>query len=221
VDAIVHQKLDQWLLMIRFERMEMMKGPKTTVYFGDLPIKNIPKRAAMAVSVKLNHHFSFNPCSTRFDIDTGLLTAKAVRTLLVHWLQKTNRLFEAHEVQFQNGFYRDIAVLRAARFFGMERYTDSIMKHYVEYMRTKVPHYDEIAYAEAMRTSEKDLVWTAMLNHLTHLRYTSQIDDAAKFSKFLKKHPDYNVAMSRTDRYFKTRAAEKHLHRICNFVTGE
>jgi hypothetical protein len=200
VDAIVHQKLDQWLLMIRFERMEMMKGPKTTVYFGDLPIKNIPKR---------------------FDIDTGLLTAKAVRTLLVHWLQKTNRLFEAHEVQFQNGFYRDIAVLRAARFFGMERYTDSIMKHYVEYMRTKVPHYDEIAYAEAMRTSEKDLVWTAMLNHLTHLRYTSQIDDAAKFSKFLKKHPDYNVAMSRTDRYFKTRAAEKHLHRICNFVTGE
>jgi hypothetical protein len=218
---MVHQKLDHWLLMIRFERMNLVKGPKITVYIGDLAIKNVPKRAAMALSKKLNDYFNANPGSTRFDIDAGLLTANAVRTLLVHWPQRTSPKFEAHEVWIHGGFRRNIAVLQAARFLGMERYTNNIMQHHVEYMRTQIPHYDEIATVEAMRSSDKDPVWTTMVNHLSQLRHTGQIDDAIKFSKFLKRHPELASAMNRTDQYFRDKAAQKHRYRIFNFMTGE
>ncbi|KAJ4360992.1 uncharacterized protein N0V89_001561 [Didymosphaeria variabile] len=226
-NAVVHQQLDNWLLMIRFERMNMMKGPKISISIGDVLIRGIYKRAAMAVSRTLNEHFTMAPHSTHFHFEAGSLEIKAVCTLLISWLRETSKIFEAHEVRFRKRFHTNIAILRAARLLGMERYTNIIMQSYINYVQTEVPYYHEIACVEAMRTSHKDPVWTAMVNHLSHLRYTGQIPDPKTFSKFHRKHPELAGAMYYTDQFFKAKAAEdrrgypliKHL--ICDYETGQ
>ncbi|KAF2450037.1 hypothetical protein P171DRAFT_481086 [Karstenula rhodostoma CBS 690.94] len=226
-DVVVHQKLDNWMLMIRQERIAMMKGPKITIYIGTVAISNIPKRAAMAVSKTLNHFFTDNRQSSRFDFEAGLLTQKAVRALLVHWLQETSDIFEAHEVPLQGSFTRDMAVLRAARYLGMEPYTKSMLNYYTNYMRTTVPTPREIGCVEAMRTPWKDPVWTALINRLARLRHTGQIEDPEKFSRLLIKHPDVAYYMDRTDEYLKNRAAEKrqryqgYVPQKCDSTTGQ
>ncbi|OAG06340.1 uncharacterized protein CC84DRAFT_1205861 [Paraphaeosphaeria sporulosa] len=223
LDAIVHQHLEDWRLMIRQERMYMMQGPKITIYIGATPALTTSKRAAMAVSRTLNAHFTANPESTRFNFRAGKLTKKAIHTLLKHWLRETCKTFEAREVLLHNHYQRniaqaredikvgdfelDVAVLRASRLLGMEKYTKSIMKYYVNYIRTGMPQHKEIAYVEAMQTHPKDPLWTAMINRLAYLQYNNQIENSKKFFKLLKKHPDLSNRMESADQYFRSRAA--------------
>ncbi|KAL1600732.1 hypothetical protein SLS60_007120 [Paraconiothyrium brasiliense] len=185
-----------------------MKGPRITVSIGDVSVYNIPKRAAMAVSRTLNEHFTANPHSKELHFEAGSLETKAVRILLISWLRDTSKIFEAHQVHFRKQFHSNIAILRAARLLGMECYTNSILQYYISYMKTEVPHYHEIACVEAMHTSYKDPVWTAMVNHLA-------------------KHPRLAGAMYYTDRFLEVKDAEARRgyalveHLLCGYETGE
>ncbi|KAF9741891.1 hypothetical protein PMIN06_007996 [Paraphaeosphaeria minitans] len=240
LDAIVHQHLDDWRLMIGQERMYMMQGPTITIYIGGKPAVTTWKRAAMAVSRTLNGHFTANPESTRFDFAPGDLTRKAVYTLLRDWLQKTGKEFEAHEVLLHNqhdiaqaredvtinDFELDMAVLWAARVLGMEKYTDVITQYYLNYIRTGMPHHMEIACVEEMRASPENPLWTTMINRLTYLRHTNQIKDPKKFSIFLKKHPILANCIESADLHFRCRAAsngwdyDEQVHQEDHSTTG-
>lgn len=210
----IHQKVDNWLLMIRFERMELVKGPKISISIGDTTIPNIPRRAAMAVSQTLNKHFSTNTTGTNLHFEAGTLRPEAVRMLLVAWLQETCNTFEAEEVPLRYHFRRDISILQAARLLGMEPYTKSIMHHYVDYLYTQMPDDHEMACVEELRTSDRDPVWTKMINNLSHLRHKKRMPDPDRFAEFLKGHPDIARAVDEADAYFKARGQERRERRV-------
>lgn len=202
----------------------MMKGPRITIYISNVTVTKIPKRAAMAISKTLNDHFTANPHGDRFYFESGSLTAKSVRTLLLYWLRDTSNIFEAHEVLLHDHFRRDlaktsedikkedfeldVAVLRTSRLLGMEQYTKSMMQYYNTYITTGVPDLKEIACVEAMRTSSMDPLWTTTVNRLTYLRYNNLLADPKRFSKHLKKHPVLAKHMESADQYFRSRAAK-------------
>jgi hypothetical protein len=199
---VVHQKFDNLLEMIYQEREGLLKGPRITIYVGDVPVPDISKRAAMAVSSVLNKHFTSNPESLEYRFSRGQLNPGAIRLLLVGWMQETCQDFEAYAVPAQQTFGEDVAVLRAARLLGMERYCRHVLTQYVEYLKTQIPSYEEIVAVEKNATSDKDPLWTAMVNHLCHDRFKGLIPDAEDFEAFLEKHPRLKKAMESADAFF-------------------
>ncbi|KAJ4304801.1 hypothetical protein N0V90_000329 [Kalmusia sp. IMI 367209] len=203
------RKPDTWLVMIRFERIKMMQGPTITVSVGDVSIRDIPKRAAMVVSTTLSKYFTEHPEHSEYKFGYGSLDPGAVNALLVLYLRATCKVFEATEVPFRNTFYENVAILRAARLLGMERYTRSILRYYVKYLYDELPRYDEIVIIEDMATSNKDPLWTKMVNGLTHLQHKQQIPDPEIFAAFLVQHPKLSAAIASANGYFMNKARKQ------------
>lgn len=201
--------LRDWLKMPRHERSEMMAGPTIIIYIGDIAILNVARHVAVTLSKTLAAFFAEFPNDNSYRFEADLLDPRAVTTLLITWPQMTCGYSRAKQVRFQDHFHQDIAVLRAARFLGMEKYTNNILEAYIKYMKTQIPHYSEIAIVEDMRTSDKDPVWTSMVNHLCHLRHIGQIPDPEYFAEFLSQHPGLSATMVSVDQYFKAKAAER------------
>jgi hypothetical protein len=199
---IVDQVVDNMLEMIRQERQGLLKGPRITVYVGDVPVPGIAKRAAMAASPLFNKHFTGNPESLEYSFYKGQLNPGAIRLLLVGWLEEMCKDFEAYAVPPQQTFGEDVAILRAACLLGMERYCRHVLVEYVDYLKTQLPSYEEIVAVEKNATSEKDPLWTAMVNHLCHGRYKGLVPDTEDFETFLEKHPRLKKAMESADAFF-------------------
>ena len=125
----------------------------------------------MAASSVLNKHFTGNAESTEYRFLRGEIHPAAVRLLLIGWMRETCNEFEAYAIPIQNTFEEDVAVLRAVRLLGMERYCSHILSHYVNYLKTELPTYEHIIAVQQNATSYKDPLWTAMVNHLCHDRF--------------------------------------------------
>jgi DNA-directed RNA polymerase subunit N (RpoN/RPB10) len=169
---------------------------------GDTSVTDIPKRAAMAASSVLYKHFNTNPEALEYRFSRGYIHPGAVRFLLISWMRETCNEFEAYAIPAQKTFAEDIAILRAARLLGMERYCRHILIGYVDYLKTQLPSYEEIITVEQNATSDKDPLWTAMVNHLCHDRFKGLIPDAEDFEAFLEKHTRLKKAMESADNFF-------------------
>ncbi|KAI4655055.1 uncharacterized protein J4E79_008120 [Alternaria viburni] len=200
---VVEQALDNLLEMIRAQRQALLRGPCVTVHVGKTSVEGISKRAAMAASSVLHKHFSANPHSLEYRFSRGQVHPGAVRLLLIGWMQETCDEFEAYAVPAQKTFGEDVALLRAARLLGMERYCSHIHAGYVEYLKTQLPSYEEIVAVEQNAMSNKDPLWTAMVNHLCHERHDRFIPDPDDFAAFLDKHTRLKKAMESADTFFR------------------
>jgi hypothetical protein len=207
--AIVDQCYDNLLEMIRPQRQALLTGPLITIHIGNTSVSGIYKRSAMAASSGLYRHFTNHPESLEYRFSRGQIHPGAVRLLLVRWMHETCNEFEAHAVPYQKTFVEDIAILRAARLLGMERYCTHILTDYITYLKTELPSYEEIVIVEQSATSDKDPLWTAMVNHLCHLRFKGLIPDAEEFEEFLETHGRLKEAMRIADAYFAKYAKKR------------
>ena len=199
---VIDQPIDNLLEMIRAQRQALLQGPRVVIHVGDTSVEGISKRAAMAASTVLHKHFTANPQLHEYVFSRGQIHPGAVRLLLIGWMQETCNEFEAYAVPAQKTFGEDVALLRAARLLGMERYCSHIHAGYVEYLKTQLPSYKEIIAVEQNATSDKDPLWTAMVNHLCHDRYKRLIPDPEDFAAFLEKHTRLRKAMESADIFF-------------------
>ncbi|KAF1843100.1 uncharacterized protein K460DRAFT_396490 [Cucurbitaria berberidis CBS 394.84] len=206
---IREQSSDNLLVMIRQERQCLLEGPQITIYVGEIAITGISKRAAMAASSVLNKHFTKHPELLECRFSTGYMDPDAIQLLLVTWMEPMCREFEAYAVPVQETFDGNIALLRASRFLGMERYTRDILTGHISYLKSHLPSYDEIVAVEQNTTSEKDPLWTNMVNHLCHDRFKGLMPDPREFAAFLEKHPKLKKAMESADAYFSGIAKQK------------
>ncbi|KAL1797579.1 hypothetical protein ACET3X_004185 [Alternaria dauci] len=206
---IVDQALDNLLEMIRPQRQGLLQGPRITIHVGDTSVTDISKRAAMAASSVLHKHFTANPESMEYRFSRGQIHPGAVRLLLIGWMRETCNEFEAYAVPAQKTFGEDVAVLRAARLLGMERYCSHILTSYIDYLKTQLPSYEEIIAIEQNATSDRDPLWTAMINHLCHDRYKGLIPDVEYFEAFLEEHTRVKKAMESADKFFAGHAKKR------------
>lgn len=204
----VKQDLDNLFEMIRQQRLKLVRGPQITFYIGEIAVHGVPKRAAMAASSVLNDYFTKNPAELTYHC-SDTVSPKAVRVLLVSWMKETCKVFEAYPVPEQKTFAQSVAVIRAARSLGMERYTEPLLADHVHYVSACLPSYEEIIIIEQSAVSSKDPLVTAMVNHLCHDRYEGLIPDPKKFAAFLEKHPILKSAMAYTDHYWRSCARSK------------
>ncbi|KAG9190852.1 hypothetical protein G6011_08940 [Alternaria panax] len=207
--AVVNQALDNLLEMIRPQRRGLLQGPHITIHVGDTSVTDIPKRAAMAASSVLHKHFVANPESLEYCFSRGQIHPGAVRFLLIGWMRETCNEFEAYAIPAQKTFGENVAILRAARLLGMERYCRHILISYVDYLKTQLPSYEEISAVEQNTTSDKDPLWTAMVNHLCHDRFKGLIPNAEEFEAFLENHTRLKKAMESADNFFAVYAKQQ------------
>jgi hypothetical protein len=163
----------------------------------------------MAASSVLHKHFTANPGSNEYRFSRGQIHPGAVRLLLIGWMQEMCNEFEAYAVPAQKTFGEDVAILRAARLLGMERYCRYLVTGYVKYLKTQLPSYEEIVTVEQNTTSDKDPLWTAMVNHLCHDRFKGLIPDVEDFEAFLEKHTRLKKAMESADTFFAAYARKQ------------
>ncbi|KAF2686124.1 hypothetical protein K458DRAFT_471552 [Lentithecium fluviatile CBS 122367] len=212
LSPVVDQPLDNWYEMTRQHRQVLLKGPHIAIHIGNdgnNVVQNIYKRVAMALSRVLNDHFTTNPTSLEYHFESVAVQADAVHALLSTYPHSTCKDWEPGEVQFQGTFEKDIALLGASRLLRMEKYTRTILRTYVDYLKTHLPEYEEIEIIEKLRTSDNDYLWNCMINHLTHERYTGNIPDPIPFDGFLEMRPDVSLAMHKADQCFKEMAVVK------------
>jgi hypothetical protein len=203
LSVVFNQPLDNLYVMIRQEREVLLKGPQITVYSGKFAVGGIFKRAAMAASSVLNKHFVKNPGLLDYHLSTeNIVDPDAIRYLLDTYIHEMSRVVVPYAAEVQDKFSKNIAILRAARKLGMEPYTKHILNVHVDYLKEFIPSYEEIAIVEFNKTSDKDPLWTNMLNHLTYARHNEYISDPYNFEVFLEKHPVLKRAMAIADRYF-------------------
>ncbi|EUC45361.1 hypothetical protein COCMIDRAFT_78650, partial [Bipolaris oryzae ATCC 44560] len=200
--AIVDQCYDNLLEMIRPQRQALLTGPRITIHIGNTSVSDIYKRSAMAASSVLHRHFTNHPNSLECRFSRSQINPGAVRLLLIKWMREACNEFEAHAVPYQKTFFEDIAVLRAARLLGMERYCSHILGAYTTYLKSELPSYEEIVIIEQNATSDKDPLWTSMVNHLCHDRFKGLIPDVDEFEEFLETHDRLKTAMEAADAYF-------------------
>jgi hypothetical protein len=203
----LQQPLEDLYVMIRQQRQELFQGPLITIDVQDRngAVKGIYKRVAMAVSPVLNRYFEQNPYSMVYT-SREYADAEAVRYLLGIWMEDIRDEFEVQAVPMQETFIANVKLLRASRILGMERYTQHIMNTYLEYLMTEIPSYYEIDMIDLNTTSEKDPLWSRMVNHLCHARYQQYIPDPEEFALFLSSRPRLTNAMERSDNYFRDKA---------------
>ena len=91
----------------------------------------------------------------------------------------------------------------------METYTEHILAQHIEYVSTELLAYEEITVIEQHTASDKDILWTSMVNHLCHCRYRCHIPDPEEFAAFLDNHERLKKAMATSDVFFATRARQK------------
>jgi hypothetical protein len=195
--------------MIRAQRQTLFTGPFMTIYVGSNAIHGIYKRVGMALSSEINRYFTKNPTSLEYRFPDGAIDASAVRVLLLSWPRSMSQEFEAYGVPMLASFGENVALLRAARLLGMERYARHTLVTFVDYFKAELPSYEEIAIVEQNATSDKDPLWTAMVNHLCHDRYKQLMPDPEEFAAFLEHHPRLKTAMEAADAYFAGAAKKK------------
>jgi hypothetical protein len=201
-NATVVQKLDNYYVMSRPERQYLLLGVQFAFVVGSNIIAGISKRMAMAISSVLNEYFVQNPEADEYHVPENYLLPGAVRYLLVKYPEDMSHEFMAYSVPMQDTFLKNVALLRASRKLGMEPYTKHILNTCIGYLKDQLPSYEEIAIIEDHRTSDKDPLWTHMVNHLCHDRYKKLIPDPENFAAFLEEHPLLNEAMAKADIYF-------------------
>jgi hypothetical protein len=163
---VVDQRLDNLFDMIRQERLKLLTGPQITIYVGSTEIRGIYKRVALAASAVLSDFFTKNPESSEFRFPEGSVSPNAIRLLLVTWMKEACKEFELQEVTMRSSFAENIALLRASRLLGMERYVREILVAHVEYLQTELPSYEKIALVEQNARTDKDPLWTHMVSTL-------------------------------------------------------
>ncbi|KAH7392126.1 hypothetical protein DE146DRAFT_790684 [Phaeosphaeria sp. MPI-PUGE-AT-0046c] len=203
--VFVDQQLDNLYTMIRQQREKLFHGPLITIHIGSSRVIGIYKRVAMATSSILHKYFSENLESVDFTIQ-DFIAPDAVKYMLNTWMREMCHEFEVHAMPLQSSFANNVAILRAARFLGLEPYTKWILTNHVEYLRDNIPSYEEITIVERDRTSNADPLWTFMVNHLSHARHRGQIPDPEAFAAFLEEHPALKEAMHTADVFFAERA---------------
>jgi hypothetical protein len=206
---VVNQCLDNLFVMIRQQRQALFEGPLITLHINQIAINGIFKRAAMAVSRVLNEHFTMYPKSIEYRFPTDVLAPEAVRYLLMSWMWEVSQDFEVFAVPVQDTFAKNVTLLRAARFLGMERYTKHILTAHIDYLKTALPSYEEIAIVEHNATSDQDPLWTQMVNHLCHDRFKKLFPDPDDFAVFLEDHYRLKAAMESADDYFSNAAKKR------------
>lgn len=209
VSGVVEQPLDNLYVMIRPQRQNLFTGPRITINIGTVKVTGIFKRVAMAVSSVLNEHFVKSPDSVEYTSPDDILVPGAVRYLLIAYPQNISQEFMAYAVPMQGTFAKNVSLLHASRKLGMEQYTRPLLNAHVSYLREELPSYEEIAIVERMATSEKDPLWTYMVNHLCHDRFKKLIPDSEDFEAFLTDHPRLMKAMEKADDYFAGVAKKK------------
>jgi hypothetical protein len=200
--TMVEQPLDNLYLMIRQQRLSLLGGPLITIYIGDIELTGIFKRLAMACCSVLSKHFAKFPESLEYRFAPDSIAPAAVAYLLVKWAKDMSQDFETYAVPMQGSFAKDVALLRASRLLGMEPYTKHMLNTYIHYLKESLPSYQEIEIVELNATSEKDPLWTHMVNHLCHDRHKKLIPDPENFAHFLEEHPRLKEAMEKADFYF-------------------
>jgi hypothetical protein len=211
--SVIEQPLDDLFVMIRQQRQALFAGPLITLYFKDIAITGVHKRVAMAASRVLNQHFTTDPESLEYHSHVDVLDPDAVRYLLISWVREGSEEFQVHAVPIQDTFAENVALLRAARLLGMERYTKQILTTFIDYLQNELPSYEEIAIVERDATSRKDPLWTHMVNHLCHDRFKNQMPDPEVFATFLDDHPRLKTAMHDTDLYFANQGKKRWAQR--------
>jgi len=200
--AVVKQLLDNLYVMIRQQRLNLLSGPMITIHVGNLEVAGISKRLVMACCSVLSKHFAKFPESLEYRFAQGSIDPDAIRHLLVTWAKDMSQAFEIYAVPMQGSFAKDVALLRASRLLGMEPYTKHMLGSYVRYLKESLPSYEEIDIVEQNATSEKDPLWTHMVNHLCHDRHKKLIPDPEYFADFLEDHPRLKKAMEDADSFF-------------------
>jgi hypothetical protein len=210
---VVEQSLRNIYSMSLENRQALLVGPKVTIRVGDQSIHHVPKYALMATSSVLNKHFINQAKSSEYRFTDDKVDHSAVRHL-VQWLKSVCSSPQVFEVPSPKTFREVLSVLRAARLLGMNRYVKTITDTQIQYLKVKIPEYDEIVALEQMALSKTDPLWTTMVNSLCHDRFHGHIPDLPIFDKFVEQHPKLREAMRKTDKFFADRAMARRMARV-------
>lgn len=220
VTAVVHQPHENFYTMIRQKRQKLFQGPMITLRTGNTAVNGIYKRVAMAASPVLNKHFVEHPDSIEYSFSDHVVPG-AVRYLLDIWMRHIRDAFEVYAVPGQDSFIKNVTLLRAARLLGMERYTRYILESHIVFLKNNLPTYEHIIIIEDNATSDKDPLWTSMVNHLCHERHKQLMPDPEDFAAFLENHLRLKAAMESADAYFAGEARKKWESRRADLVAEE
>ncbi|KAF2022429.1 hypothetical protein BU24DRAFT_471647 [Aaosphaeria arxii CBS 175.79] len=206
---VVFQKLDDLRLMCPSERRGLANGPRVGIYIGDEKIMELPRRAAMAASAVLNTHLRKGMHVTNFRFKNTIPDANAVRFVLGDWLRESCTVAEeVDQIPSADTFSQNLKRLQAARLLGMDRYATHILIYHVDYLKTRLPTYEEILDVIKFRTSNRDPLYTAMINHLGWLLRRKYIPDPEEFESFLQLHDELRQSISKNCAYFEKRRQE-------------
>ncbi|KAF1919153.1 hypothetical protein BDU57DRAFT_132248 [Ampelomyces quisqualis] len=206
--SVCDQSCENLYVTIRQQRQALFQGPKITLHAGSTAIGDMYKRVAMAASPVLHKYFVEHAERLEYSFQ-GDIAPGAVWYLLDTWMGDIRDVFEVYAVPGQDSFIKNVSLLRAARMLGMEQYVRHILEVHVKYLKNKLPTYEQIVIVESNATSDKDPLWTSMVNHLCHDRYKQMMPDAEDFGAFLEGHPRLKAAMASADAYFSGVAKKK------------
>ncbi|KAF2114376.1 hypothetical protein BDV96DRAFT_632539 [Lophiotrema nucula] len=212
----IAQKLDNFLAMSPTEREWLVEGPTINIELGKMVVHDVPKRFAMAVSPPINSYFTRYPYAPVYKIYERDVEANAVFTLLRDWPEEVTKAkyFQTPQPWRFNDLVKDLAVLRAAKVLGMDKYTVVTSNAYWNYLRYQLPTYEDIATLEKGAASSKqyDHYYRSLVNNLAHQRHQRKIRDVGDFKKFLAEHPKLKADIAAVDKVNAERNRAKRQH---------
>lgn len=209
------QKVDDLRVMCSSELKRLSYGRTVAFQIGQTVVDGIPRRAVMALSVRMNKYFTDNPESDAFGFPPSTVNPGAVRFIFKDWLRKQcfREDYKFDVIPSQRNFYLDIHVLRAAREIGIGKvYQKDLFDLYLRYVKTTLLQYEEIfAIIKYSNGNSINPLFLAMVNHLSHVRYRNELPDPEVFAAFLSKHPFLKSAMDRVDTYWRTKNGNERI----------
>ncbi|KAF2267716.1 hypothetical protein CC78DRAFT_576715 [Lojkania enalia] len=169
------------------QREELFRGPSISIYIGQVAVRHVPKRMFMQVSKKACNYFTQHPQESSVQV-APTIAVPAVHHI-VDWLTDMGSCHKIYSIPFRgDNFMENLAVRRAARTLGMDRYVGHFTKHYCDYIRNGLPSFDNMALIEKL-CERDDAVFDCLANNLAHLKIMGQIPNVRVFDKFMEKHP--------------------------------
>lgn len=195
------------------DRQNLLIGPTWKIFVGDEIIFNIPRRLIMTVSKSAQILYMHDPNMNSILLSKDF-TSPAPVLHLMNWLVEICKTFKPFHIRDRDTFMETLAVVRAARMLGMEKYIDHMVRFYDRYIQKELPQYDEITAIEAMALDEEDPLFRSLSHRLSMMRHKDLIPDPEEFDAYLAQHPMLAKQIAKVDEKFNAGRLEREAKRI-------
>jgi hypothetical protein len=183
------------------QRLALLEGPTISLFVGNVLIrKNVPKRALMAVSAKVNDFIRKDPSRGIFHFPDSTVDISAVREVLdalttFHGIGG----YEVSGVQLAGRpFIEGVYIYQAGRFLGAGEHVKHIAKRLCVSISEKIIAYCELdTILKCVPAS--DGLFKHVANDLAHRRYKKTIPEIKEFETFLETRQALKKAMEKID----------------------